>query len=271
MSSRAFHLSAVTAVAAVVTVTGTAPAASGSGTPSSGSAAPGVTAVSRADFDADGQPDVAIGAPGGTIDGRAEAGYVAVVYGMAEGPNGVRRQLVSQNRYAVPGTAETGDRFGGHLTAADLDGDGFTDLVVGAPGEDADGARDVGRYTVLWGSVGGLATATAIGPGTSAARAGDFDGDGHLDLATARHVRYGPFGRTGGAARTGPLVVPGIRVGAMDAGDVDGDGVTDLVVAGGAPARDGLPAPLGRLRLLRGTEDGLVAGPAIAPADTGSA
>ncbi|MET8113928.1 FG-GAP-like repeat-containing protein [Streptomyces prasinus] len=268
MSSRAFHLSAVTAVAAVVTVTGTAPAVSDAGAPSSGSAASGFTAMSRADFDADGRPDVAVGAPGGTINGRTEAGYIAVVYGMAEGPNGVRYQLISQNRYAVPGTAETGDRFGSHLTAADLDGDGFTDLVVGAPGEDVDGARDVGRYTVLWGSVGGLATATAIGAGTSPARAGDFDGDGHTDLATARHVRYGPFSRTDGAARTGPLVVPGIRVEVMEAGDVDGDGTTDLVVGSGAPARDGLPAPLGRLRLLRGTASGLVAGPSIAPADT---
>ncbi|WP_406351477.1 VCBS repeat-containing protein [Streptomyces sp. NBC_01635] len=271
MSSRAFHLSAVTAVAVVVTVTGAAPAVSHAAPPSSGSLASGTTAVSRADFDADGYPDVAVAAPGGTINGRAEAGYIAVVYGMAEGPNGVKHQLISQNRYGIPGTAETGDRFGSHLTAADLDGDGFTDLVVGAPGEDVDGARDVGRHTVLWGSMGGLATATALGRGTSPTRAGDFDGDGHPDLATAHHVRYGPFSRTGEAARTGPLVVPGIRVDAMEAGDVDGDGMTDLVVSSGSPARDGLTVPLQRLRLLRGTERGLVAGPSIAPADTVSA
>lgn len=271
MSSRAFHLSAVTAVAVVVTVTGAAPAVSHAAPPSSGSLASGTTAVSRADFDADGYPDVAVAAPGGTINGRAEAGYIAVVYGMAEGPNGVKHQLISQNRYGIPGTAETGDRFGSHLTAADLDGDGFTDLVVGAPGEDVDGARDVGRHTVLWGSMGGLATATALGRGTSPTRAGDFDGDGHPDLATAHHVRYGPFSRTGEAARTGPLVVPGIRVDAMEAGDVDGDGMTDLVVSSGSPARDGLTVPLQRLRLLRGTERGLVAGPSIAPAGTVSA
>ncbi|MFI8305021.1 FG-GAP repeat protein [Streptomyces sp. NPDC085927] len=163
MSSRALHRSAVTAVAAVVTVTGAAPAVSRADALSSGPVASGVTSVARADFDADGHPDVAVAAPGGTINGRAEAGYTAVVYGMAEGPNGVRHQLISQNRYGIPGTAEAGDRFGSHLTAADLDGDGFTDLVAGAPGEDVDGARDVGRHTVLWGSEGGLATAVVGG------------------------------------------------------------------------------------------------------------
>ncbi|WAX81651.1 FG-GAP and VCBS repeat-containing protein [Streptomyces sp. KMM 9044] len=250
--------------------------------PSSGSVASGVTSVSPVDLDAAGCPDVAIAAPGGIVNGRAEAGYVAVVYGMARGPNGVKRQLISQNRYGIPGTAEAGDRFGSHLAAADLDDDDFTDLVVGALGEDADGARDTGRYTVLWGSMGGLATATAtaIGRGTSPSRAGDFDGDGHPDLATAQHVRYGPFSRTGGAARTGgPLVSPGIRVDVMEAGDVDGDGMTDLVVSGGRPARDGLPvaptrrradAPT-RLQLLRGTESGPMAGALIAPTETVSA
>ncbi|MGW4982462.1 FG-GAP repeat protein [Streptomyces mirabilis] len=46
----------------------------------------------RADFDGDGYTDVAIAAPGGTVNGKAGAGYFAVVYGMAEGPNGVKRR-----------------------------------------------------------------------------------------------------------------------------------------------------------------------------------
>ncbi|CAM5456841.1 FG-GAP-like repeat-containing protein [Streptomyces hirsutus] len=270
LPSRAFHLSAVTAVAAVVTVTGAAPAVSHAASPSSGSLASGATAVSRADFDADGYPDVAVAAPGGTINGRAEAGYIAVVYGMAEGPNGVKHQLISQNRYGIPGTAETGDRFGSHLTAADLDGDGFTDLVVGAPGEDVDGARDVGRHTVLW-KRGRARHRHRPRPGDVA------DPRGRLRRRRAPRPGHGPsrplraLQPYGWSRPHRPARRPRLRVDAMEAGDVDGDGMTDLVVSSGSPARDGLTVPLQRLRLLRGTERGLVAGPSIAPADTVSA
>ncbi|MFV8182196.1 MULTISPECIES: FG-GAP-like repeat-containing protein [unclassified Streptomyces] len=223
------------------------------------------TASARADFDGDGYADVAIGAPGGTVNGEAGAGYIAVDYGMAEGPNGVKRQLVSQNRYGVPGTAEPDDRFGSSLTAADLDSDGYTDLVVSSPGEDIGDAQNVGRYTILWGSAGGLATATTTVQGTSPTRAGDFDGDGHMDLVTDDHVLYGPFDRAAGPARSSALAGADARLYAMTAGDLDGDGITDLVVSSGVSASS---AP--RLRLFRGTASGLVAGPGIASPDTGS-
>ncbi|MFI6727437.1 FG-GAP-like repeat-containing protein [Streptomyces atratus] len=260
------------AVAVVIAVTGAAPAVSYAEDTPAGALAVDAAASVRADFDGDGYTDVAVAAPGGTVNGKPGAGYFAVVYGMAEGPNGVKRQVISQDRYGVPGTAETGDRFGSHLTAADLDGDGFTDLVVGTPGEDIGSARDVGRQTVLWGGVGGLATATDVGQGGAETRAGDFDGDGHLDLATAYQMRFGPFSRTSGAARTGPLVDLDVRVYAMEAGDVDGDGTTDLVVSSGSwDSDDGGAIPPPHLQLLKGTEDGLVAGPFIAYPDTVSA
>ncbi|MGW0189329.1 FG-GAP-like repeat-containing protein [Streptomyces sp. NPDC003362] len=277
MYSRTLQASAVAvaAASAVIVLSSTAPAgaygdSSRASRASASSPAPAVS--TRADFDGDGYADVAIAAPGGTVGGRSGAGYVAVVYGMAAGPDGVKRQIISQNRYGVPGTAETGDRFGDSLEAADLDGDGFTDLVVTAPGEDVGDARDRGTQTVLWGGVGGLATGASLGTGRSATEVGDFDGDGHLDLASADRLRYGPVGRTGQAARTTPLVAPdaGIRgVRALRAGDVDGDGVTDLVISAASAGTGGLTAI--RLRLLRGGDRGLEAGPVIAAADTVSA
>ncbi|CAL9668292.1 hypothetical protein SUDANB105_07358 [Streptomyces sp. enrichment culture] len=276
MYSRTLQASAVAVAAAsaviVLSSTASAGAYGDSSRASRASASSPHPAVpTRADFDGDGHADVAIAAPGGTVGGRSGAGYVAVVYGMAAGPDGVKRQIISQNRYGVPGTAETGDRFGDSLEAADLDGDGFTDLVVTAPGEDVGDARDTGTQTVLWGGVGGLATGASLGTGRSATEAGDFDGDGHLDLASADRLRYGPIGRTGQAARTTPLVAPdaGIRgVRALRAGDVDGDGVTDLVISAASAGTGGSTAI--RLRLLRGGDRGLEAGPVIA-ADTVSA
>ncbi|MGW1209018.1 FG-GAP-like repeat-containing protein [Streptomyces sp. NPDC002499] len=262
MPTRRFHLPVIAAMF-LAAVTGTANAAPHAYGTSPKSLSPGESASARADFDGDGYADVAIGAPGGTIDGKAGAGYIAVDYGMAEGPNGVKRQLVSQNRYGVPGTAETGDRFGAHLTAADLDADGFTDLVVSSPGEDVGDAQDVGRYTILWGSVGGLATATVTSQGTTPTRAGDFDGDGHLDLVTGDRVLYGPFDRTGGPARTSALAGADARLYAMASGDLDRDGITDLVVSS-STSTTAVP----RLRLFRGTHDGLVLGTAIAAPDT---
>ncbi|MGW1726671.1 FG-GAP-like repeat-containing protein [Streptomyces sp. NPDC002306] len=271
MSSRRLHLSVAT-VAAVVAVTAAAPAASHAEAAPAGALAVGTALSARADFDGDGYADVAVGAPGGKVNGRSGAGYFAVVYGMADGPDGVKRQVISQDRYGIPGAAEAGDRFGSDLTAADLDDDGFTDLVVGAPGEDVGGARDVGRYTVLWGGVGGLVTAATLGQGKSSLRSGDFDGDGHLDLVTADRVRFGPFRRTGEAARTAPLMAPDIRVATMAAGDVDGDGFTDLVVNAGSKTASGTGAlPPLRLQLLRGSGRGLTAGPVIARQDTASA
>ncbi|MFE5136258.1 FG-GAP-like repeat-containing protein [Streptomyces fagopyri] len=272
MSSRRFQRSAAAVAAAVVVaVTGATPALSYGGAAPAGASAAGAAGSVRADFDGDGYTDFAIGAPGGTVNGKSGAGYFSVVYGMADGPRGVKRQVISQDRYGIPGTSETGDHFGGDLTAADLDGDGFTDLVVGAPGEDIGSVRDAGRHTVLWGSVGGLIDASVIGEGRSETRAGDFDGDGHLDLATADRMRYGPFSRTGVAARSGPLVDLDVRLYAMEAGDVDGDGRTDLVVSSGSWDSDGGTVPPPHLQLFRGTAKGLVAGPFIAHPDTVSA
>ncbi|MFJ2650719.1 FG-GAP-like repeat-containing protein [Streptomyces sp. NPDC087420] len=263
------HTSAAAVAAVVIAVTGAAPAVSYAEDAPAGARALDASVSTRADFDGDGYPDVAIAAPGGTVNGRAGAGYIAVVYGMADGPDGVKRQIISQDRYAIPGTSEAGDGFGTHVTAADLDGDGYTDLVVGTPGEDIGSTPDAGLHTVLWGGVGGLATAANVGQGRAETRAGDFDGDGHLDLATAYQTRYGPFTRDGGAARTGPLVDVDVPVYAMEAGDVDGDGTTDLVVSSGSwDSDDGGTIPPPRLRLFKGTENGLVAGAFIASPDT---
>ncbi len=83
-------------------------------------------------------------------------GKVHVIYGSADGPATVK--AVTQNSGNVPGASERGDYFGGELSLGDINGDGRTDLVVGAPGEDLNGVVDAGSVTILYGSASGVNT-----------------------------------------------------------------------------------------------------------------
>ena len=92
------------------------------------------------DFNGDGRSDTAVADPYATVDGQAEAGRVVVFYGDAdgrvgEGARGGRPTGVG----IVGGVPESRDRFGFALAAADIDCDGYTDLVVGTPYEDLSG------------------------------------------------------------------------------------------------------------------------------------
>ncbi|MBI0382040.1 VCBS repeat-containing protein, partial [Streptomyces albiflaviniger] len=185
--------------------------------------------------------DLAVSAPTGTVGGKAKAGYVAVVYGSASGVDPAHRQVVSQATEGVPGDPAASAYFGAHTVARDLDGDGYTDLVVQTGKSPA--------LTVLWGSSNGLTGGTQLPAGNgdhwgdSVITGGDFNGDGHADLAdvvttgegpddekTGVRVRLGPFTRDGKDAGgsfsdTGRFDAPT----SLTAGDITGDGKDDLV------------------------------------------
>lgn len=130
-------------------------------------------AVATGDFDADGFDDVAVGAPAATEAGARAAGEVIVLYGSAEGLLPAPRSL------RLVGTApESGDQFGASLATGDFDGDGFADLVAGAPGEGVQGHAGAGALTVFGGSASGLgATGREIHAGTATVAGGPEDGD----------------------------------------------------------------------------------------------
>jgi hypothetical protein len=201
------------------------------------------------DFNGDGYRDLAIAAPIAKVAGKSGAGYVAVVYGTASGLDTSKRQIISQATTGIPGTPESGDYFGDRLTTGDMDGDGYTDIVVGVHSEKIGSTDSYGTLTVLWGGADGVTSGTDISSplpqylnelGWQVA-AGDFDGDGHTDLAAANNstpslnIFRGPISRTGKAAsRIGidTYAQTTIYPDGLVAGEVNGDGKTDLLVMG---------------------------------------
>lgn len=248
------------------------------------------------DFDGDGYADLAVGIPQKTMDGEAQAGAVAVLYGSSEGLNAQASQLWYQGTAGVTLANEAGDQFGWSLAAADFDGDGHDELAVGIPGEDVGNLADAGTVYVLTGSESGL-TATGAQTWNQAdsnlidnaepgdlfgwsLTTGNFNGDEREDLAIGIPGEEGNSGTDygyvsilyGGKDGLGTednqlwgqdgLGLPvsaedGDQFGAvLDSGDIDADGNDDLVI--GVPWEDtGAATDGGVAHVLYGSASGL--------------
>jgi ADP-ribosylglycohydrolase len=159
---------------------------------------------------------------------------VIVVPGSEHGPDHDRTTVLTHDDLGVPDDIQTGDD-PWQPTVADLDEDGHADLVVS------------GVAQVLWGGLKGPQARGPHGrvplPGSgysTAPIAGDFDGDGHTDLAVFRFsnkdqeliVLKGPFKRSGAPALTVEIPSP-VHEGAspvLVAGDANDDRATDLAL-----------------------------------------
>ncbi|MFC5639354.1 hypothetical protein [Streptomyces bullii] len=206
------------------------------------------------DFNGDGYRDLAIGAPGATVGGKTKAGAVTVVYGGSTGPSTAKYKLLTQNTTGVPDSAESGDGFGTAVASADLNKDGYADLVVGTPGEDRNGDTDDGMVQVVWGGTSGLSgSLTLTGGGADTDRLGqalaigDFDDNDKIDVAMGGRgavdlvILQGPYTRAGGAdgglraasmANAPKPYDPAYGVEYLSAGDINGEGFDSLVVHG---------------------------------------
>ncbi len=193
------------------------------------------------DFNGDGYRDVAIGAMGSSVGSAQAAGAVIVLYGSSTGVSATRKTVITQNSTNVPGTAEEGDLFGASLAAGDLDRDGYSDLVVGAPGEDIGDRQGVGGGTIIWGSASGLSGGKGLpqptdlaewGGFASGVAIGDFDGDGDQDVTLTGQNRTrlynGPFTRASGPVSHITVSDIGSTF-EVTAGDLTGDGAAERV------------------------------------------
>jgi hypothetical protein len=156
--------------------------------------------VACGDFDADGFADLAFGVEESLeSDDAYVAGAVIVVHGSAVGLDTNRSYSIHQNSPGIEGTAEHWDLFGRALAVGDFDGDGYADLAVGVPGEDATANGPLagrGAVQVVFGSASGLSQRDVVRAEGAlggvpqhgdrlghALAAGDFDGDSFDDLA----------------------------------------------------------------------------------------
>ncbi|MEU2265712.1 FG-GAP-like repeat-containing protein [Streptomyces olindensis] len=114
------------------------------------------------DIDRDGYGDLVLGDHTDPYDlkpGGHKGGQITVWYGGPTGPDPAQRPtVIHQDTAGVPGAGETDDGFGRAVSTGDINGDGYADVVVSAPGEDLGAAKDAGSVTVLFGSAAGLTT-----------------------------------------------------------------------------------------------------------------
>jgi hypothetical protein len=98
-------------------------------------------AVAAGDVDHDGHADLAIGNPTEAAGSQRDAGMVTVLHGGDTGllsADGTARGVgFTQASSGVPGTAESGDRFGTAVQLQDHGYDGAAELTAGAPGENS--------------------------------------------------------------------------------------------------------------------------------------
>lgn len=234
---------------------------------------------SRSDFNGDGFDDLAVGSENGARGDGMRTGIVSIFHGRAANLSTIPTQVLEG--------AAAGDAFGHSVSAgADLNGDGFGDLIVGAHNSDAMGNTDTGSVSVYLGSAMGLVdppvrviTGTRAGQhmGWALAGAADVNRDGYGDFAvtswdsTVMGVNdtgsVGIFhgnaaGVAAAAARTINGTNPGDAFGisVAAAGDINGDGYNDIVI--GAYHNDpGGVTNAGAAFFYQGTPTGILAFP----------
>jgi hypothetical protein len=202
----------------------------------------GYSAASAGDINGDGYSDVVVGAPLFSNPNNGEGQVRGYLSGVSGATLGIAWDAESNQVDARLGSSVS--------TAGDINGDGYSDVIVAAFLYDVGGLVDAGRVYIFLGSAEGLSDIPQrILDGTLAngyfggavSTAGDVNRDGYDDILIGAYG-YNNTGRVylylGSASGIGATSVWtndgtinsqfGVAVGA--AGDVNGDGYGDIIV-----------------------------------------
>jgi hypothetical protein len=232
----------------------------------------GFSVATAGDVNGDGYSDIIVGAPY-YDNGYSDHGVVFGYYGSESGPSTTHDWLVGTNQ-------KTDAHFGFSVsTAGDINGDGYSDVIIGAPGCE-NGQTDEGIVYIYHGSESGLTSYSTYQRevnqasaqfGFSVSTAGDVNGDGYSDIiASALYYDGGQtdegkvfvyHGSPSGLSSTPDwdqelnqaYAQYGFAV--STAGDVNGDGYSDVIV--GAPYYDNAQVDEGQVFAYYGSSGGL--------------
>jgi len=215
----------------------------------------GSSVATAGDVNGDGYADIIVGAPDYTFNYNEE-GAAFAFYGGADHPSGIAGWGIESNWT----NADLGFSVG---AAGDVNGDGYADIIVGAPYYDSTFSNE-GAVLLYLGSAQGPGTVSDwfarggqgdVNFGFVATSAGDINGDGFSDVIIgAPYYDYSAvdsgavfvflgsgsgMGNDGSPANADWFGISAYGGGLMGysastAGDVNGDGYADIV--GGAPA-----------------------------------
>ena len=187
----------------------------------------GRSVSSAGDVNGDGYDDLIVGALYADPNGNSQAGETYVIYGGASAPGtgGVLDlgALDGTNGFILTGI-DANDQSGRSVSSAgDVNGDGYDDLIIGAPSAQPVGANSGETYVVYGGATGTESTVAITAQGTAAADnfTGNAGADSFTAIATNDVVR-------GGAGDDR------ISVTALDFAAIDGGTGQDTLVLDGA-------------------------------------
>ncbi len=190
---------------------------------------------SAGDVNGDGLPDLLVGAAGADPSGVPSAGETYLIYGRS---NGLPALITLTNTWfngtngVLLAGAQQGDESGCSVSSAgDVNGDGYSDILIGALTADPSGRGGAGETYLVYGRSNGL-------PALITLTNTWLDGTNGVLLAGTK---------SGG--RCGKSV--------DSAGDVNGDGFSDMLV--GADSYGGWPSAAGETYLVYGRSNGLPA------------
>lgn len=242
----------------------------------------GVRVASAGDVNGDGFGDFVVGATNASAGGRTSAGTATVYLGALSG--GATPSLVLEG-------AAPNNYFGVVGSAADVNGDGYSDVLVGASQ-----AGTTGTASIFHGGPAGVAATPTLvlagamsgdSFGVSLANAGDVNRDGYADIIVGSHASLGARSMVGTASifLGGPSGVGSTPAQRLDgvaminhfgqsvegAGDVNGDAYADVIV-GAWVADPGGRENAGTASVFLGAASGIASTPArvlegVAPND----